>query len=237
MSGIDFMMAQRNVRKENQSQPRGDSGREALPEQNAVPAEPEPEQAPVEQAGEGKVQEGQTVSESEAAAKDFVEEPKAEPAPAPRRPAVHAKASLVQVAGFPANLMKMVRADIPSATNNQDALAAWVYLKSGRRAEVSDKIKTLAADYKGDAEESALNTILEKLTRVERMAYTSASAATDEYYMLMWLMLERMALINSPRLDTLDFMEGPFEQLRSSLRQCIQQVKNAQQLRDGRPYR
>lgn len=237
MPGIDFMMAQRNIRRENQS--REDNEREVRPEQDAAQAlsepVPEPERKPVEQPVEDDASERQAVPE--VPVKEPVEEPKAEPAAVPRRPAVHTKASLVQVAGFPANLMKMVRADIPSATNNQDALAAWVYLKSGRRAEVSDKIKTLAADYKGDAEESALNTILEKLTRVERMAYTSASAATDEYYMLMWLMLERMALINSPRLDTLDFMEGSFEQLRGSLRQCIQQVKNAQQLRDGRPYR
>ena len=50
-------------------------------------------------------------------------------------------------------------------------------------------------------------------------------------------MLERMAAINSPRIDTVDFTQPAFDQLRGMLRVKIQQAKNAQQVRDGRPIR
>ena len=65
----------------------------------------------------------------------------------------------------------------------------------------------------------------------------SATSSTGLYYMMEWLMLERMAAINSPRIDTVDFTQPAFDQLRSMLRVKIQQAKNAQQVRDGRPIR
>ncbi len=158
--------------------------------------------------------------------------------PVPRRvSAPKAPAVTVQIPGFPKSLMAMIRADIPAATNNQDALAAWVYIKSAGRADVDKPIKDLAKSYRGPAEEDILNTLLEKVTRIERASYVAANGVNDQHYLLEWLLLERMAAINSPRIDTIDFTQPAFEQLRAMLRVKLQQVKNMQQARNGRPIR
>lgn len=170
------------------------------------------------------------------------EEPK-EQAPVSRPPVLRrvsapkAPAVTVQIPGFPKSLMAMIRADIPAATNNQDALAAWVYIKSAGRADVDKPIKDLAKSYRGPAEEDILNTLLEKVTRIERASYVAANGVNDQHYLLEWLLLERMAAINSPRIDTIDFTQPAFEQLRAMLRVKLQQVKNMQQARNGRPIR
>lgn len=155
----------------------------------------------------------------------------------PRRAVKRGSSDVLQIPAFPKSLMAMIRSDIPEAQNNSDALAAWVYVKSGRRADVSPEVKELAKKYKGPADEDMLGALLEKVTRIERMSFMSATGSTDLYYMMEWLMLERMAAINSPRIDTVDFTQPAFDQLRSMLRVKIQQAKNAQQVRDGRPIR
>ena len=155
----------------------------------------------------------------------------------PKRAVKRGASDVLQIPAFPKSLMAMIRSDIPEAQNNSDALAAWVYVKSGRRADVSPEVKELAKKYKGPADEDMLGALLEKVTRIERMSFMSATNSTDLYYMLEWLMLERMAAINSPRIDTVDFTQPAFDQLRGMLRVKIQQAKNAQQVRDGRPIR
>lgn len=155
----------------------------------------------------------------------------------PRRAVKRGASDVLQIPVFPKSLMAMIRSDIPEAQNNSDALAAWVYVKSGRRADVSPEVKELAKKYKGPADEDMLGALLEKVTRIERMSFMSATSSTDLYYMMEWLMLERMAAINSPRIDTVDFTQPAFDQLRGMLRVKIQQAKNAQQVRDGRPIR
>lgn len=155
----------------------------------------------------------------------------------PKRAVKRGASDVLQIPAFPKSLMAMIRSDIPEAQNNSDALAAWVYVKSGRRADVSPEVKELAKKYKGPADEDMLGALLEKVTRIERMSFMSATSSTDLYYMMEWLMLERMAAINSPRIDTVDFTQPAFDQLRGMLRVKIQQAKNAQQVRDGRPIR
>lgn len=209
--------------------------------------ETEQEQAPVQA----------PVQEPPAAVQEFPDEPEVqevpEPMPVPEEPkeqapvsrppvprrvsAPKAPAVTVQIPGFPKSLMAMIRADIPAATNNQDALAAWVYVKSAGRADVDKPIKDLAKSYRGPAEEDILNTLLEKVTRIERASYIAANGVNDQHYLLEWLLLERMAAINSPRIDTIDFTQPAFEQLRAMLRVKLQQVKNMQQARNGRPIR
>lgn len=209
--------------------------------------ETEQEQAPVQA----------PVQEPPAVVQEFPDEPEVqevpEPMPVPEEPkeqapvsrppvprrvsAPKAPAVTVQIPGFPKSLMAMIRADIPAATNNQDALAAWVYVKSAGRADVDKPIKDLAKSYRGPAEEDILNTLLEKVTRIERASYIAANGVNDQHYLLEWLLLERMAAINSPRIDTIDFTQPAFEQLRAMLRVKLQQVKNMQQARNGRPIR
>lgn len=153
------------------------------------------------------------------------------------RKAVEKTQDTLRIPDFPASLMKMVRSEVRGSTNNSDALAAWVWVKSGRHEEVPERIRVLADSVETTAREDILTTLLEKTSRIERASLMSASAVSDEYYMLMWLMLERMAMINSPRLDTLDFTGQEFEQFRTTLKQRIENARNAQKIRDGRPYR
>lgn len=195
--------------------------------QPEVPAEPAVQDVSLEPTGQDVSQPQQSVEQDE----PVVQQTK------PRRAVKRGTSDVLQIPAFPKSLMAMIRSDIPEAQNNSDALAAWVYVKSGRRADVSPEVKELAKKYKGPADEDMLGALLEKVTRIERMSFMSATGSTDLYYMMEWLMLERMAAINSPRIDTVDFTQPAFDQLRSMLRVKIQQAKNAQQVRDGRPIR
>lgn len=211
------------------------SAQEAVQEQAPVQAPvQEPPVAVQEFSAEPEVQE---VPEPPVPEEPKEQAPVSRP-PVPRRvSAPKAPTVTVQIPGFPKSLMAMIRADIPAATNNQDALAAWVYIKSAGRADVDKPIKDLAKSYRGPAEEDILNTLLEKVTRIERASYVAANGVNDQHYLLEWLLLERMAAINSPRIDTIDFTQPAFEQLRAMLRVKLQQVKNMQQARNGRPIR
>ena len=86
----------------------------------------------------------------------------------PKRAVKRGASDVLQIPAFPKSLMAMIRSDIPEAQNNSDALAAWVYVKSGRRADVSPEVKELAKKYKGPADEDMLGALLEKVTRIAR---------------------------------------------------------------------
>ena len=144
---------------------------------------------------------------------------------------------VTQIPTFPKALMRMIRQEIQGANSNSEALTAWVYVKSGKKVDVDDGIKELAKSYKDSSEEDILKTVLEKLSRIEKLSFSAATNIVDDRYILEWLLLERMDEIASPRIDSIDFTQPSFDHLREILRVKLQQAKNMQRARNGRPIR
>ena len=154
----------------------------------------------------------------------------------PRRKPMSDKRT-VQLPSFPASLLGRIRSDIPDAYTNSEAVAAWVYAHMDVKCDVPDEVAALAKGYSPASSEDLLRSMQERQERMERVVTVLNGMVQDQWYMISWLMLERMSKIDSPLLDRLDMSLPAFEDLRQRLRVQIQQAKNAQKIKDGRPIR
>ena len=97
---------------------------------------------------------------------------------------------------IPKNIVRMVMHAIPTSKNRNDALAAFLYVALNREPVVSEEIKLLASEFKGDSEVANLRLQVEMLSRsLENVGKTFKSMETtmDQMMtMLVWLVGERM---------------------------------------------
>lgn len=157
----------------------------------------------------------------------------------PKRKAAALPGDTVQVPKFPKEVMKFVRQEFPDAKCNQDALAAYVYIKSGRAMTVSDDIKDLAKTYSGDKTienmESRMKTLEDNIRALSKLAEETELA-------LSLLLYDRYGFRqDSPsRPDNIDMLESGYNgvlAVRERLRKSIALQKKQDNIRDGRPIR
>lgn len=203
-------------------------------------------------AQEPEVQEPVSVSLEEAP----VEGEKEEPAPKPYSPeAEKVKADAVRKKGqagrnrssdstdckvrIPAELVAMCRGQVPEALNNSDAVAAWLYAKSDKTVEVPEYIKKISLSYVGDQTTNILKDINENLAAMRQQNYRlgllTDGRVQELWYMVGYLMLERMDEIHSPSLPKLDLAIPVFDTLRDTLR--TQFAKERNRLTNGKKNR
>lgn len=143
----------------------------------------------------------------------------------------------VQVPNFPKALMTWIRNEIPNATNNADALAAWAYAKSDKSMVVPDAIKRLSASYKGEQDVRLLQRMDATLDHMSRMLNDMGRDHTNFELAVMYLVLERMNLVDDPTLEGFDVMIPNIEELRRMLHRQGSQVYRIDKDRKGRPIR
>lgn len=203
-------------------------------------------------AQEPEVQEPVSVSLEEVP----VEDEKEVPAPKPYSPeAEKAKADAVRKKGqagrnrssdstdckvrIPAELVAMCRGQVPEALNNSDAVAAWLYAKSDKTADVPEYIKKISLSYVGDQTTNILKDINENLAAMRQQNYRlgllTDGRVQELWYMVGYLMLERMDEIHSPSLPKLDLAIPVFDTLRDTLR--TQFAKERNRLTNGKKNR
>lgn len=76
-----------------------------------------------------------------------------------RKPRIQSE--FMQIRDFPRELVTFVRSEFPMATSNTDALAAYVYVKSGGTVSVPDSVKELAKQWDGNKSIESLSTRLD----------------------------------------------------------------------------
>lgn len=203
-------------------------------------------------AQEPEVQEPVSVSLEEVP----VEDEKEVPAPKPYSPeAEKAKADAVRKKGqagrnrssdstdckvrIPAELVAMCRGQVPEALNNSDAVAAWLYAKSDKTVDVPEYIKKISLSYVGDQTTNILKDINENLAAMRQQNYRlgllTDGRVQELWYMVGYLMLERMDEIHSPSLPKLDLAIPVFDTLRDTLR--TQFAKERNRLTNGKKNR
>lgn len=127
-------------------------------------------------------------------------------------------------------LVAMCRGQIPEALNNSDAVAAWIYAKSDKTVDVPDYIKKIALSYAGDQTTNILKDINENLAAMRTKSYNlqllTDGRIQELWYMLAYLMLERMDEIHSPQLSKMDFGIPVFDTLQDMTRSQAMRERN-----------
>lgn len=141
----------------------------------------------------------------------------------------------VQIPGFPKALMAMIRADLPAASNNTEALAAWVYVKSPEKIQdVPDNIKKLAGTFRGDQDIQFLKRIDSMLDHISRLLNDMGKDHTNFELALAYLIIERMNLIDQPNVEGFDVTLPNIEEIRRKLHRQGSQVQRWDKERQGR---
>lgn len=132
--------------------------------------------------------------------------------------------------GLTPELVAMCRGQIPEALNNSDAVAAWIYAKSDKTVDVPDYIKKIALSYLGDQTTNILKDINENLAAMRTKSYNlqllTDGRIQELWYMLAYLMLERMDEIHSPQLSKMDFGIPVFDTLQDMTRSQAMRERN-----------
>lgn len=142
-----------------------------------------------------------------------------------------------QIRDFPRSLLVLARAEFPNASNNTDALAAYVLAKSGRsNLDVPESVAELVKDWNGD----------KTLENMERRI----SALTNQVVVLLGLMQEMELLTTFIAFDRLgyrqevasdirnvDFLENGVTDLMTRLREQNRALRKQEAIKNGRPIR
>lgn len=163
------------------------------------------------------------------AAPSVPEPPKREPAKPPKRGRGRkpSDSPTIDIKDFPKSLMQEVRMLFPDSTNNSDALAAFVYIKLGGLADVSDEIKELSKSFSGDR---SLSTMDDRTVNIERHSRDSVKLLKEIEIAVSALVLNGLGLNKSlPRSGKdVDFLEPGVLDVRGAL----QLAANKQRARD-----
>lgn len=136
---------------------------------------------------------------------------------------------------LPSSLVKMANSQIGVACNNSDAVAAWMYAKSDKIADVPDEIKQLSKYYIGDQMSNQLSSIDETLismnNRLLKLWQNFDKASYEHMYMLAYIMLDIMGELKSTNIDFMDMSQPIYETLIDRMRHQVNNQRNHEALK------
>lgn len=167
------------------------------------------------------------------------------PKPAYRRMAAagrkQGRPDTVQLPGFPRSLLDAILATIPSSCQltQAEAAAAWIYRKMGcpPGMGLSKKILDAADTIDMSADRDVLEELRKSVGSLRKTLLERDSREEIDHFMLEWIVLERMAMIESPSIEALDFTSRAFDKLRPALRREGAKAADLLRQRAGRPMK
>lgn len=137
---------------------------------------------------------------------------------------------------FPTNLLAIAKAEFPSAQNQTDALAAYVYVKSGKKVTISDEVQLLVDTWDGD------NTVanLEKRVGSLENSVREMKKMLESLNLLMaYIAFDRLGYRNeqarSPR--DVNLLENGVEDLMARVDEQADAKRKHDAVKNGRPIR
>lgn len=133
------------------------------------------------------------------------------------------------------NLLRVVKQSFPEASN-QDALAAYIIVKSGLDIQVSPAVDDLVASYNGNQQAVHIDKRLEHL---EKQMQKLTSAVNEITLCVSYLVFDRMGFRNEDPSDPrmVNFLENGIDDLQTRLSEQAQQLKRQRDYQNGRPIR
>lgn len=152
----------------------------------------------------------------------------------PRAPRIYGET--IQLSKFPREVMNFVRKEFPDASRREDALVAYIYIKSGKSFEVSDDIKELAASYSGDR---TIQNMEQRMNALERNVSVLSQLVTELHNAVCYLIFDRKGFSNLSPEDprSIDFFENGVLDVRERLHEASIQQSKEDAIKKGRPIR
>ena len=179
--------------------------------------------------------ENSEVGESDDKIKQTIEhKPKRQPA------VVHSeksKSDYIQIKNFPRGLMSAVRSEFPTASNNTDALAAYVYTKTNVSGNgVPQNIKDLAATYDGNR---AVENMEKRMSSLEKQVRDMMNLLKEVELAISYVTFDRLGFRrdNPKDMRSVDFLENGVTDIVERLREQTNQLKQQENIKNGRPIR
>lgn len=136
----------------------------------------------------------------------------------------------------PHSVVTAARAEFPSASNNVDAVAAFVASRTGIYDDLTDEQCRLA---KQSNREDPLVAVNKKLQAMEAMVSKQKEAIDELQLAVTYMLFDRMGWRrqNPKGPESVDFVEPGVTQLAQRLHQQTKQVADIERRRRGRPFR
>lgn len=136
----------------------------------------------------------------------------------------------------PHSVVTAARAEFPSASNNVDAVAAFVASRTGIYDDLTDEQCRLA---KQSNREDPLVSVNKKLQSMEEMVSKQKEAIDELQLAVTYMLFDRMGWRrqNPKGPESVDFVEPGVTQLAQRLHQQTKQVADIERRRRGRPFR
>ena len=136
----------------------------------------------------------------------------------------------------PHSVVTAARAEFPSASNNVDAVAAFVASRTGIYDDLTDEQCRLA---KQSNREDPLVSVNKKLQAMEEMLAKQKEVNDELQLAVTYMLFDRMGWRrqNPKGPESVDFVEPGVTQLAQRLHQQTKQVADIERRRRGRPFR
>ena len=140
-----------------------------------------------------------------------------------------------QIRDFPKELLTVVKSEFPMASNNTDALAAYVYVKSGGSVSVPDSVKELAEQWDGDRSVENLTARIEYL---EKKSKEMVQMLEEMELLICFHLFDRLGYRKEmPKsLRSIDLLEqdGAYDIMKRA-REQARQLRKQINMKEGRP--
>lgn len=146
------------------------------------------------------------------------------------------RSETTQIRDFPSKLVEIARSEFPGVKNNSEALAAYVYLKSGKKTDVPQRIRELV-----DGRE-----IVDPMESVDKRLYSleqHSRLIMDTLYRLEhglgYMIFDRLGFRrNTPTAPrSIQFDEIGVDDVKQRLREQSKQQKAKEAIKNGRPIK
>ena len=150
-----------------------------------------------------------------------------------KRPRVSSSTAFIK--DFPKSLLEIAQAEFPRASNQTDALSAYVAVKSGQYDGLSPEVSELIKSWGGDDSISSMNDRIANLEKqVAALTNTLENISLGVSYLIFDYMGYRREDAPSD-ISSINFLEDGVADLQARLGVQTKQLRAANALRNGRP--
>lgn len=142
-----------------------------------------------------------------------------------------------QIRDFPRSLLAIARAEFPDASNNTDALAAYVLAKSGRpNIDVPESVSELVKNWEGD---KTLENMERRLSALTTQNAVLLGLMQEMELIMTFIAFDRLGYRQSVASDirNVDFLENGVTDLLERLREQTKVLRKQEAIKNGRPIR
>ena len=142
-----------------------------------------------------------------------------------------------QIRDFPRVLLAIARAEFPDASNNTDALAAYVLAKSGRaNLDVPESVAELVKNWEGD---KTLENMERRLSALTTQNAVLLGLMQEMELIMTFIAFDRLGYRQSVASDirNVDFLENGVTDLLERLREQTKALRKQEAIKNGRPIR